>query len=125
MVEHQHVHPPLETLKRADWYCAPGKYYGLTRRVYRLTKANLDLPQPACVQVPRPRGPLGEGVWAPALVGKSDELAKWLHARLLGRTVGDAAIRKVGADSSDVRGDAVGDGGVGAQAEHHVEGVGA
>jgi hypothetical protein len=31
-----------------DWVGETNKYYGLTLQVYRLTKADLDLPEPAC-----------------------------------------------------------------------------
>lgn len=34
------------------WVGETDKYYGLTLQVYRLTKADLDLPEPACVPPP-------------------------------------------------------------------------
>jgi RimJ/RimL family protein N-acetyltransferase len=35
-----------------DWVGETNKYYGLTLQVYRLTKADLDLPEPACARAP-------------------------------------------------------------------------
>jgi RimJ/RimL family protein N-acetyltransferase len=35
-----------------DWVGETGKYYDLTLQVYRLTKADLDLPEPACAPAP-------------------------------------------------------------------------
>jgi RimJ/RimL family protein N-acetyltransferase len=36
-----------------EWVGETGKYYGLSLQVYRLRKADLDLPEPACIP---PRG---------------------------------------------------------------------
>jgi RimJ/RimL family protein N-acetyltransferase len=35
-----------------DWVGETDKYYGLTLQVYRLNKADLDLPEPACAPAP-------------------------------------------------------------------------
>jgi RimJ/RimL family protein N-acetyltransferase len=47
-------HRGVATARRVgmEWVGETDKYYGLTLQVYRLTKADLDLPEPACAQAP-------------------------------------------------------------------------
>jgi hypothetical protein len=33
-----------------EWVGETNKYYNLTLQIYRLTKADLDLPEPACAR---------------------------------------------------------------------------
>jgi RimJ/RimL family protein N-acetyltransferase len=47
-------HRGVATARRVgmEWVGETTKYYGLSLHVYRLWKADLDLPEPACVEVP-------------------------------------------------------------------------
>jgi RimJ/RimL family protein N-acetyltransferase len=47
-------HRGVATARRVgmEWVGETDKYYGLSLQVYRLTKADLDLPQPGCAAVP-------------------------------------------------------------------------
>jgi RimJ/RimL family protein N-acetyltransferase len=47
-------HRAVATARRVgmEWVGESTKYYGLTLQVYRLRKADLDLPEPACADVP-------------------------------------------------------------------------
>ena len=49
-------HRGVSTARRVgmEWVGETSKYYGLSLQVYRLRKADLDLPEPACADMSRP-----------------------------------------------------------------------